>query len=139
MNRTMPLMMMCFCLLGCGLAEQGTKPITGSDAALQDFAGKTAADVPALINQLTQRDAFGRQQAIHSLATLKAEATPAVPALIVCLTDVVAETRLAAVHALGCIGPGASPAVPTLERLLNSESSSGQVLVREALTRIQQP
>lgn len=84
-----------------------------------------AADLPALVKELKNKDAKQRAEAVRRLTGLGEAARPAVPALVKALSDSDAKVRYRAVIALGRLwsgnesGPEIQAAVPSLIKLLN--------------------
>ncbi len=68
------------------------------------------------IEQLQDKDALVRQEALEALATLGSKAAPAAPAVVKALDDPIPAVRMAALNALGKLGPAAKEAVPVLTR-----------------------
>jgi HEAT repeat protein len=91
--------------------------------------------VPALVEQLQNKDSYRREDACRLLAELGPEAAAAVPALITAIrADPLNTVRFEAATALGKIGLAARPAVPDLIRALAQDQGGG--VDREAATAL---
>lgn len=99
--------LLCLLLLTLAPVSSGQKP--------------TAADVPAIVKDLKDKEAKVRAEAVRRLTALGEAAKPAVPALVKLLKDKDEYTHGRAMHALGRIGPAARAALPALTKLFTQQ------------------
>jgi HEAT repeat protein len=93
--------------------------------------------LPALVHSLTNDSVEMRLTALHSIAAMGANATPAIPVLAVTLGDSDARVRLAAVKALVSIGPAAKTAADALRQALKDDDPEVRKAAGEALLTLE--
>ena len=99
-------------------------------------SGIGAASVPALVETLSNDDAYLRDAAVEALGHIGPAAKEAVPILVERLADDREWARRNAAEALGCLGPAAESALPALLKAME-EDKNGYVrsAAAEALDR----
>jgi HEAT repeat protein len=100
---------------------------------------KADYSVPALTEQLKDKDPEVRSYATRHLRKFGAEAAPAVPALTEALTDEDKNVRMGATYALGAIGPSAQTAIPALKKSLSDSDPGVRQGAAYALKQLEDP
>lgn len=97
------------------------------------------AYVPALMERLTDSDAWVRENAARLLGIMQARPNEVVPALANRLHDPSTDVRRTTARALRAFGPRARPAVPALQTALRKNDPTYRQAVADALSAINPP